>query len=137
MTNHPSLRGHPITNSEVAQTAQQLPSVSMKLLNEARLELAIIIRDDIYQSSRLQELLYSEIPRPGRAGPRRAQPDPPRSLVGLPLRDVPRVRPAGEAMTCAHTTTRPAGSSITPRRASQPKLTMPTAGPTTGRMRSL
>jgi hypothetical protein len=56
------LRGEPITDSEVAQTAQQLPSVSMKLLNEARLELAIIIRDNIYQSKCLQELLYTEIP---------------------------------------------------------------------------
>jgi hypothetical protein len=56
------LRGHPITHSEVAQTAQHLPSVSMKLLNEARLELAIIIRDNIYQSKCLQELLYAEVP---------------------------------------------------------------------------
>jgi len=56
------LRGHPITNSEVAQTAQHLPSVATKLLNEARLELAIIIRDNIYQSKCLQELLYTEIP---------------------------------------------------------------------------
>jgi hypothetical protein len=51
-----------ITNSEVAQTAQHLPSAATKLLNEARLELAIIIRDNIYQSNRLQDLLYTEIP---------------------------------------------------------------------------
>jgi hypothetical protein len=56
------LRGEPITDCEVAQTAQGLPSVSMKLLNEARLELAIIIRDNIYQSSRLQDLLYTKVP---------------------------------------------------------------------------
>jgi len=62
MTNHQSLRGHPITNSEVAQTAQHLPSAATKLLNEARLELAIIIRDNIYQSKCLQELLYAEVP---------------------------------------------------------------------------
>jgi hypothetical protein len=65
MTTNPllkvSLRGEMITNSEVAQTAQHLPSVATKLLNEARLELAIIIRDDIYMTKCLQELLYSEI----------------------------------------------------------------------------
>ena len=40
-----------------------LVALAEKLLNEARLELAIIIRDNIYESHRLQELLYDVMPR--------------------------------------------------------------------------
>ena len=85
-----------ITNSEVAQNAQHLPSVTAKLLNMARAKLSIIVKDDIYEHQALRELLYAEIPEA------RADPEP---VVRTPNLGYPRgshVHHHGRADRAAH-----------------------------------